>query len=168
MIRLFKDVLIVYYMVGFFGIALFAVLIFKISFIYTIFLFIWVLVIKIIFNAIAIKKLGKINGIMHNACDVHEYIRIYEGFTKRWPDKKAKPPTIVLTNLACGYLNIKASNAAKETLDEMDFYKDNPAGAIYKVLYYLGVSTYYLQLGDLNNAARCLEELKQSLLNFRE
>ena len=111
----------------------------------------------------AAKLDNKILKIYTEECDPYTYISRYENILKR---RLGNERPFVLMYLSAGYLAIENAEKAKQILDSI---KSFPYYIIRNVVnrfnFYNALCSYYLQVNDIPNAEKMLENMLSSLQN---
>ena len=110
----------------------------------------------------AAKLNNKIVKIYTEECDPYTYINKYENILKRG---LGNARTFVLINLSSGYLTIENSEKAKQILDGIKSFPNNKRGIESQVVFYNNLCSYYLQINDIPNAEKMLENMLCFLQN---
>lgn len=126
-------------------------------------LVLWFLICFFVSYIDAARKMNKILNIMFMDCNLTEYLRVY----KKFFEKKllTRLGQYHALNLSTGYLSIGDNENAWEMLSKITYFANNLSGAINKVCYYSNLFVYYSSVNDVQNAAKCLEEMKAALDN---
>jgi len=165
MIKCFKNLIFLYYLISIFGAAIVWLLLGWITNIYIggLAAILWIVVVILIMSIFALKKTNKIINIMLDYCNVEEYIRICNKILVNQTDKRLR--TVFMLYLAAGYINIGNTELAEKMLNSINGFDNSKLGARNLVTYYGNLVAYYFQIKDIENVVDSMKEFKAALDN---
>ena len=166
MFKMYNDLTTMYYCSAFFGFIAISVLLGILKFqalaIFSIYI-IWVFACSLLFNRLSNKRTEKNNALFEN-CQVVEYINAFEKILKK--NKDLSMHKFIKVNLSSGYINNDEHKRALELLLSINRkFPDDYNGLVYISCYYSNLFLCYAETGDLDNAAKALDNIKNVLKN---
>ena len=108
------------------------------------------------------KKYNNLTNKTMNSCKAKEFINISEGFKKQIENHpkrfKRNEIMLILINLLAGYVNGGKYQSARAILDEFPEFKNRSIDKMLKPVYFFNCCSYYIGIGDLDQAKLCLEK----------
>jgi len=121
----------------------------------------WIGVNRWIFEAIARRKIYKIDRLLTDDCDLENYVAIYEMLAKKRADGETE--SHVLLNLSTAYLTIGNIQAGGQILSILNHHPGTRSRSEFAFSYYNNVFAYSLQNGDISAATQSLEQMEHIL-----
>ena len=105
-----------------------------------------------IFNFLASKKHNKIIQILQDECDPVKYLNVYYPLTQKRVGKKLK--SLLLLNLASGYISVGDYAQAKNVLASIDLKNSKPMN---NIMFHLHLTSLNINEGNIAQAGKALD-----------
>lgn len=105
-----------------------------------------------IFNLLASKKHNKIIQILQDECDPVKYLNTYYPLTQKRVGKKLK--SLLLLNLASGYISVGDYAQAKNVLASIDLKNSKPMN---NIMFHLHLTSLNINEGNIAQAGKALD-----------